>query len=303
MNFSQEFRQLLKTSPRYNLRVHANSINSDYVDGGSFNKNVYYCFESGSCVDTLYSVWARDSRDMGDCAYCYESELCYECVDCLQCYDCNFLQDCELCSSCSYGYNLKNCTNCFGCVNLRNKEYYIFNTSCSKNDYKNQVAALKKTPETIHEKTKHLRATLPVIATHYTHTEACLGNYITASKNCFHCFDTLKGEDCCYGYDLAMVKDCVDASVGGKAELSYDFLFSSRLYNSNFILDSTFLSDCEFCAFCFNCKHCFGCAYLKDKEYHILNKPYTKEEYANNVITIKKDLRKKNLYSLDILMT
>jgi hypothetical protein len=38
--------------------------------------------------------------------------------------------------------------------------------------------------------------------------------------------------------------------------------------------------------------------YLKDKEYYILNQPYSKDQYLEKIKIIKKELIEKNIYNL-----
>ncbi|MBU0627026.1 hypothetical protein KKG31_00025 [Patescibacteria group bacterium] len=42
---------------------------------------------------------------------------------------------------------------------------------------------------------------------------------------------------------------------------------------------------------CYDCKNCFGCISLKRKEFCILNKQYTKEEYERLVEEIKRKMQ------------
>jgi hypothetical protein len=51
-------------------------------------------------------------------------------------------------------------------------------------------------------------------------------------------------------------------------------------FREAFILSGeTMCNDCYYCQQIISCKNCFGCEGLKHKQYCILNKQYTKEEY------------------------
>jgi hypothetical protein len=54
------------------------------------------------------------------------------------------------------------------------------------------------------------------------------------------------------------------------------------------------VSDTHYCDHCHHTKHCFGCVGLNRKEYCILNKQYTKEEYEKLVPQIISHMRKNN---------
>ena len=45
-----------------------------------------------------------------------------------------------------------------------------------------------------------------------------------------------------------------------------------------------------------SCKDCFGCISLHRKQYYILNKPYSKEEYFKQVAELKDQLRTQGIY-------
>ncbi len=58
----------------------------------------------------------------------------------------------------------------------------------------------------------------------------------------------------------------------------------------------------EFCAYGRNLKNCFGCVYMENKEYHILNKPYSPEDYEKEVAKIKKELMDAGKYNMGLYL-
>ncbi|OGZ76123.1 MAG: hypothetical protein A2205_03680 [Candidatus Staskawiczbacteria bacterium RIFOXYA1_FULL_37_15] len=90
-------------------------------------------------------------------------------------------------------------------------------------------------------------------------------------------------ESIIYGYRLANCKKCIDVTYSFDLERSYDCLFCFKSYNLKYsfnsrdCIDSLFLYDCR------NCQNCFMCWNLKNKKYHILNQPYSKEEYEKKL--------------------
>lgn len=101
-------------------------------------------------------------------------------------------------------------------------------------------------------------------------------------KNCFACFHAYDAEDCRYGEHVwRNAKDIMDAStVGRDANLVYEGvntaisvandLFCAVCWNSHHVICSME---------CFNSSYLFACVGLNNKQYCILNKQYTKEEY------------------------
>ncbi len=68
---------------------------------------------------------------------------------------------------------------------------------------------------------------------------------------------------------------------GNSAELLYECVScGSRCFNSRFGLfcwDGS--ADLDYCISCINCRDCFGCVGLRNRQYMILNKQYSKEDY------------------------
>lgn len=102
-----------------------NTHDSFLVQGA---EDVRYCQyidvpKNKDCYDI--SVWGEN------CELCYETSVSgdgpYNLKFCFDCWPNN--------RECEYSMHLKNCSNCFGCVGLKNKQYCIFNTQYSKEEY------------------------------------------------------------------------------------------------------------------------------------------------------------------------
>lgn len=100
-------------------------------------------------------------------------------------------------------------------------------------------------------------------------------------KNCFNCFDIEKSEDCRYGENIMRCKDTVDCARTTLCEMCYEGLSTVNSYNTHFCIATWFSRDCMYCDNCNSCKNCFGCIGLNNKEYCILNKQYSKEDYES----------------------
>ncbi|OGY87162.1 MAG: hypothetical protein A2233_03460 [Candidatus Kerfeldbacteria bacterium RIFOXYA2_FULL_38_24] len=259
--------------------------NSDYTCNSLGVKNCYMSsvvYES--CEDVYYSFWTMGCNNCCDVYCAYDSQLCYEGFRLSDCYNCNYciqskkLTDCDFCSFCN------NCSNCLFCVNLRNKEYHIFNKPCSKEEYEKKSAEIfsswQKTQEAI--KTLHdFELKFPHLYAKIEKSEDCLGDEILNSKNCDSCFDALNSENCRHMSATGgngFTKDCYEG-YGGGGELSSHFTCGLNLYNCHYC---KFTWDCQnsfYLDYCRDVSNCFGCVNLKKSEYCILNKQYTEEEY------------------------
>jgi hypothetical protein len=276
--FFEQFREVQLKVPRAAL-INKKSENSAYTNHASDNKN---CYMSG-CIfnseDCLYSDWILTSRDCIDCSYLVENnELCYETYYAWNSYKafyCDFIRECSDCWFCSDCFG---CKNCFMCWNLRNKEYCIRNEQLTKEEYEKALKT-KNIKELRKEyiKAKNSLAIRP--ATYEVKTENSIGDLLFGSKNVYFAFDSINVEDARYVYDAVDVKDSMDIYHVGWSELIYE---AHAVVNANFCRFCHFtydVSDLTYCDCTQNCKNLFGCSNLVRKEYCILNKQYTREEY------------------------
>src|SRR3989344_3787641 len=109
-------------------------------------------------------------------------------------------------------------------------------------------------------------------------------NHAGHAKNCYLIFQADFNEECAYGISLQNNKSLVDSSFCLKSELCYDTAHSYK--NSRCVgLRSQVAEsiDCMFLRDCMNCQNCFASANLRNKKYYIFNKPYTKEQYFEEI--------------------
>jgi hypothetical protein len=122
-----------------------------------------------------------------------------------------------------------------------------------------------------------------------------VGDNIRNSKNCFSCFDIFEVEDCKYstwgGYKM---KDSYDGYGAGIAELLYETVdtggVSGASAKNSFTIVSWDSLDIRYSYNCHSCANLFGCIGFRSKQYCILNKQYTKEEYEELVPRIIKHM-------------
>jgi hypothetical protein len=109
-------------------------------------------------------------------------------------------------------------------------------------------------------------------------------------KNCRNLFDGDNAENCSYGINVNDSKDCVDVNFAA-ANSSMHLEVMCTGVDANNILFSTdtwpYVSNLIYCDSCSNnTSDCFGCIGLKHKQYCILNKQYTKDDYEKTVAQI-----------------
>ncbi len=111
-------------------------------------------------------------------------------------------------------------------------------------------------------------------------TENCeYVNYAPHCRNCYLTFGSWFNENCHYGQTYNECKDCVDNLFLDKSELCYENIDGNNNYASVACQNCANTSESYFCFDCKDVKNCIGCWNLRNKQYHIANKPATKEEY------------------------
>ena len=296
-SFFEQFNELLIAVPRVAL-WNTRPENAEYNHCCFGNKNCYMNFNTDYCEDSYYNYMSYRSKDIVDCIALSDSELCYECTDSERMYFCRFCRNCKACRNCDFCFDCINCEYCFGCVNLRNKKYCLFNEQLTKEEWQKRVRNLisdySKT-ESVKQKFNAFLKKFPHRYGVINNSENCTGNYIMNCKNASYCFDVFEIEDSKYvTYMLKNSKNLVDAYAGLEFQNSYEIMSGEKIQNSQFILwvnnGPHFSSYCVQCVN--NCKNLFGCVGLKHKEYCILNKQYSKEEYEELVPKIIEHMQK-----------
>ncbi|HCW32057.1 MAG: hypothetical protein UT36_C0008G0019 [Candidatus Peregrinibacteria bacterium GW2011_GWF2_39_17] len=116
-------------------------------------------------------------------------------------------------------------------------------------------------------------------------TENCeYVNYAPHCKNCYLIFGSWFDENCYFGQTLFECQDSVDNLFLDKSELCYENIDGNENYHSFYCQNCSNTTDSWFCFDCKGVLNCIGCWNLRKKEYHILNKPVSKEEFEKEKV-------------------
>ncbi len=296
--FFKELQRIINSLPKRPLFI-LNSETTEIGDKIIFSKNLFTCFDCVNCTDCLYLYDSYMTANSADCDYAVESQNCYESVDPLRCFNCDYIEYCAHLSDSSYCYNCWAGSNLFGCVNFRNqnKSFCIFNRQLTEQEYREKVKIYKAWPaERVLEEVEKLKKMFPVTQTIEAHNEnTTYGNYIHYSKNCYMCFDAAHNENCSYLYDSFYNKNCFDLTYSGQDdELCYEGIDSAHSFNCNYALESGNCQDSSYIFYCLDVKDSLGCIGLSHKQYCILNRQLSKEEYEQISRQIIMELKTKN---------
>ncbi len=295
--FFVQFNELMKSVPRPGIIKQGFSTNSEYTNRVTDMKNCYLVFATTGAEDSRYSTWIMGSKGCLDCYNTQKSERCYECVDVIQCYGLAFSRESSNCSNSWFLFNCNNCQDCFGCVNLKNKQYCIFNEQYSKEDYQKIISgyALSSSMflDGVRKKFEEFKKKYIVPSLVVRHSTNASGNWVDSSKNIFQSFNVRNVEEGRYLLACVEDKDLMDLNNWGLGceriyESSNVGMWCSNVKFSNECWEQ--LSDSEYCMNCHGSSNLFGCVGLKKAQYCILNKQYSKEEYEELVPKIKKHM-------------
>lgn len=282
--FFEQFSKLKKVVPHISLYVVGNE-NSDYVNMTAYCKNCYLLFAADFDEDCLYGTEVVKCRNCVDTLDCFESENCYEAVDVHKSYGLLFSQNCRTCRDSMFLYDCGGCNDCLFCSNLRNKSCCIFNTQCTKEEYEAKKNEILKNLNS-GDKSKlfgefdKLKREAIYKNLEQRNNENSVGSYLFDSKNCVECYDLTYGEDCKYVYTGFKARDVMDLCHLNDIELCYEGVsYGFGSYNALFSNAAWSARDVQYCEFVQSSSDLFGCISMKRKQFCILNKQYTKEQY------------------------
>jgi len=285
-SFFVQYFDLFKDVPQIALIV-SNCENCNYTNYSWENNDCYLIFDAGRSEKSLYCQTLYSSSYVIDSSYIRNSvELCADSINCSKCYNIKSCRQCYNSTDLAFCYDLRSSRNCFLCSNLRNKDYCFMNNQLTKEEYEETMSKINLGNRQIYDETKVKFENLIKQSIHpesiLINSSDCTGNFIGNSKSCINSFNVESSEDCKYLYDSADPgnKNCYDDDRSGwGGEMCYETVGLPTPYNTHFSISCGYPKNLDYCYFCNNCVDCFGCVSLKKKQYCILNKQYTKDEY------------------------
>jgi len=291
--FFSQWKELMEVTPSINLWGLGNT-NSEYSNYTGYSKNIYLS-NASNCEDVSYSRLVDRSKNLVDCYYVSNSEFCYENFTSRKIYNSSFLNNCSDCIDSCFLFDCKNCSNCFMCSNLRNKIYCIRNVQYSKEEYSKIMNNFKVDSFIFIDKSRKEFKDLMKQKIHrfanIVNSVNASGDNIINSKNTLNCFN-VEGENIKYCWRMFNnAKDSYDISGGLNNELIYECsLAADGGYFTKFFSHCKGNKYSDLIHLCVNCSNLFGCVGLNSKQYCILNKQYTKEQYEELVPKIIKHM-------------
>lgn len=115
-------------------------------------------------------------------------------------------------------------------------------------------------------------------------------NLAGPSKNCYLIFSTGNCEGCLYSHEIYGATECVDCYYIYGSSYCYDCINCVNCYQLQHAYMCFNTHDSEYVFNLRGCKNCFLSHNLQQKEYYILNQPFTKEAYFTEVARLKREI-------------
>ena len=283
-NFFQQFDELMHKVPLPWLHQMQNE--NCILNQCGYTKNSYMSFNTDYSEECFYCTSVVYSKKCVDSFHIDHTEICAYSLDIKKSYKIFYSENIKNSNNIYFSNDLENCSYCFACTGLRNQKYCFFNKQLDKQKYEEEIKKYdlwsKKWLKEIKNKVKEFFVKQPKLAIIIENSENCKWNYIFDSKSAINCFDCFDSEDIKYCDTVSELRSSMDFNIWWyNCEMCLDTVSSGdRNYNTLFC--ANIRGNCQnlyYCSIWANNKNCFGCIWLMNKEYCILNKQYSKEEY------------------------
>lgn len=289
--FFEQFDELLHQVPLLGLSIDVATAKSfPWNNHVGYLKNCYLLFASTYNENSAYGVSNNHVKEVIDSSLIGSSELCYDSIHCYKDYGIIGGDHATGAVDCAFVRDASNCQNCFASANLKSKQYYLFNNPYTKEQY---MEELKKWDLGSHKVYQELKTKAHEHWKNYppqpvwdTFSQGCTGNYVFESKNSKECYEVTGAQDSKYLFMLPVpfARDCYDISYwGDRMTLCYEgCVVGENSGNMAFCQESgTNLYNAQYCKLVAGGSDHFGCVGVKRKQYCILNKQYSKEDYTS----------------------
>ncbi|MDP2642696.1 MAG: hypothetical protein Q8P62_02540 [Candidatus Peregrinibacteria bacterium] len=283
--FFEQFKELQLVVPREGTSIF-NCENCDHNSHIRESRNCYLNSLVAKCEDLYYSYWMVNDKNVFDSMITNDSTLCYYCSNVNKSYGCFFLEEANNCTDCHFCYQIHGCNNCIFSSNIANKSYYAFNKKCTKEEFaeikKKYINGSFKSLEEGKKEFEKMRKEAKQRAVHNLNCENTTGDHMYNCKNCENSYEGFNSEDCVNSIslgDATSAYSCYSAGWPNCPGPVYMSLVSRACQDVAFGNYNWYSSKLRYCEGMNTCDSCLGCIGLRHKNYCILNKQYTKEEY------------------------
>ncbi len=279
-SFFEQFRELISDVPKMSVVVLWND-NSPYVNYVGNSNNIYMSWDVLDSENLYYSNMIKKVKNGLDLYDIQDSEECYESMYSQRLYNCKYVNWSADCKNSSYLFRCYNLDNCLFCFWLSNKKNHIFNIPYTKEKYieiKNRIV-LWESNDLVKKYFEKIKS-IPKQFCHLRNVENSSWDILKNVKNSQNCYQSIELNNCKNVLIWFNMNDCMDTSIHNpNCFLDYEAISWGELKNA---IVNNFCWYCNNIYYSFEClysNNLFWCTWLKNKQYCIFNKQYTKEEY------------------------
>lgn len=285
--FFEQLLELQAKVPRLAVAI-LKCENCDYTNFVANSKDSYLIVSAEKCENCYFGLRNFYSRDCAECENIDGCELCYECFQCTKCYKCTFSQKLENCRDLHFCFDCRGSSNCFGSTGLRNKSFYFYNKKLSEEEYAKKLDEAKKGSYAgiteLLEKSRVHHLKFPRRFAEVVKSENCTGDNIFNSQNCRNSYVVNGSKNLSNVLFGTQAFDTMDSTYSDFCEQVYETISSEHDSKKSFTYMCWESSNLQYCDACHSSSSdLFGCIGLNHKQYCILNKQYTQEEYEKIV--------------------
>ena len=286
-SFFEQFNELQKAVPRLALINDdgIGSVNCQYTQNEAYAKDCYMvamAWKNENCMYS-YGISGPNAVDIVDSMDIFASERIYQSVFLNQSYDCKFCYYSQNLISSNFCFDCRNTQSCFMCVGLRNGQYMYKNNQLTKEEYEQVVDSYKL--HTVNGQGKAILEFQEFKKSFNLHKPFMIncvnssGSELLNSNNAKYCYTARRLHNVKFFENGNDIKDGYDMLVGGENELCYEGITPDNDRLALFTIFSYKCSDITYTEECFGSQDLFGCVGLKQSQYCIFNKQYSKEDY------------------------
>lgn len=298
-SFTSQYDELIKDTPLPCLsNDYTTNENSDFVQWTNYVKDCYLVFNAANDENCEYSDSIYSSEDTFDSYFVRGCSNCYDWIGISRCHDSISLEESEDCTRVDFSYNMKWCNDCILSYGQNNKSYMIGNKQYTKETYETELRKYKKPNGSydykflsdIFTKMKSEELIEKVII---YNSENVSGNHLSNCFNVHSSTDVVDSKNCKYINTIGKWEDVYDCfSWWYTIENAYESMAigtnASNIIGCYAVWSGT--SRMYYSFSCIGCTDCFGCVWLRNKQYCVMNKQYSKEEYETLVRKIIKNM-------------
>ena len=287
----EQCRDLVRVVPMGARREWKNIVNT--IGVGMWDvEDCYIVFSTVRAKRAMYTYYCLENcEDIVQGTFVMTSQNCFGCTRIERCHSCNFALESRDCINCSFIFDCRNCEDCFGATNLRNKKYVLFNEQLTKEEYQKRLSEVdlscRSTFHEYHKRFLQLVETSAFPENFNINSADCQGEYLSDCVRVRESYYMQKCTDCAYNYGSSGAERCYYVSSAYPASDCWMSAVQLNCSQSKYSAMCGNSRELEYCNNCHDCESCFGCVGLRNKKFHIFNKPYSEAEYWQKVDGLK----------------